>query len=71
MPRVAQSFEHLTYDFGWGRDLKVVGWTPESRVGPVLSKESAWHSLSLFPFPSLCVCACKHMCKDVYIILKK
>ena len=45
---VAQSVEHLTYDFGSGHDLRVVGWNPVSSF--TLSREPAEDSL-MIPLP--------------------
>ena len=36
---VAQSVKHLTLDFGSGRDLRVLGWSPA--LGSRLSRESS------------------------------
>lgn len=48
---VAQLAKHLTGDFGLGRDLRVVGWSPAS--GSVLNMESA--SLSSSALSPACV----------------
>ena len=45
---MAQSVKHPTLDFGSGHDLRAVRLRPE--WGSVLSRESAWDSLSL-PLP--------------------
>ena len=42
---VAQLVEHPTLGFGSDDDLRVVRWSPVS--GSMLSRESAWDSLSL------------------------
>ena len=47
---MAQSVEHPTLDFGSVHDPRVMGSSPA--LGPVLSMEPAWDSLSLSLCPS-------------------
>ena len=68
---VAQSVEHPTLDFDSGHDPRVMGSSPA--LGPVLSMEPAWDSLSLSlcPLPPLVLTLSLSKKKMIIIIINK
>jgi len=71
---VAQSVNHLTLDFGSGRDLRVMGLSPT--LGSVLSGESAYpsppaHAFSLSKINNFFKCGVYIYTMEYYSAIKK